>query len=371
MPTRSIEYSASDSGYPYPFPACLVSCVGFAAERPRNHHILNRRLVHLLVEALGDRRGEYNTIEHRQVQEGQERWGISGDGPNHTSYGRFRRLRAWIDDDAVFPWHKLAFLSIQSPGGRSKGAPAPVLYRLEYHDRRMVENFRCEARVSVHIGGHAILGLGQSKTNQLIQSVMEIFSEYPEIHQGYVECAHRVESHDGAYYTKQPDWPISLSKLREMWEWNRSGSVVRDYVRADSWGVYIGPGLSSRCDPKTDLVERFNSRVLPTYRRNHEAVRFASGATYFRMSASPFDQVALNFFEGKWVIENISWLRDQLRDTGTLWHLGLTRTDPLLKDDYRDLIPEDERRAMPPDRYPQPPKPQKKKRRKGTSKKIP
>lgn len=358
MVTEKMDYQASDSGYPYPFPACLISCVGFAATRPRNHHVLNRNLLRLLIEALGDRRGEFSGIDYVQVQEGDERWGIAGDGPNPDIFGKVRRLREWIDDEAALPWRSLAYLSVQSPGGMSKGAPAPVLYRLEYHDRRIVESFRCEARVSVHIGGQAVLALGEHGTNELIQLVMSLFSEYPEIHQGYVECAHRVESHDGAYYTKQPSWPIAMPKLREVWEWNRSGSVVRDYVRADSWGIYVGPVLARRCDPKADLVERFNSRVLPTYRRNHDAIRLPSGAMYFRMSGSPFDQVALNFFEGKWVIENLSWLRDQLRETGTLWHLGLARVDPLLKDDYRDFIPEDERRAMPPDRYPQPPKPQ-------------
>lgn len=307
----------------------LVSCVGFAAGRPRMHADLIRDLLAIMIDAFGDCTAHVKWIAHpEEGEDGHEPTGSFAVEGKSPATCKAKSATAWVQEhaDELASSYCVDFQVMLRSGYK---AGRPVRWALYYHDRMAPWKFRTDARISVHIDAALFAAEYRKSPFRLLSDITRVFSEYPEVHQGFIEAGHRSDSWDGDFYSAAPSWPISLVKLKEMWEWQRAGNITRKYVRADTWGIYVGPGLAAKVDPKRDVVERFNDRFFPSGKREHDAVRHPSGALTFYCTESPVDQLGGNYASSETLVENLTWIRDRLRETDTLWHLGLSRHDPM------------------------------------------
>lgn len=326
----------SRSIWPPPLNHHIVSCVGFASMRPARSGVLIESLLRTMSRYFGDCTTHVSYIVHDQPGDGQEIPGASGVDWKSPKDSKEKSVERWLARSRrrLRSMYRLE-CRVMRKGGAKWGRP--VRWALYYHDRKSVYKFRSDARISVHVDASEYERERRRSGNQLVNDLTGIFSQHPEIHQGFFESAHRVDSWDGDFYSAAPRWPKSLSKMREEWEWQRAGNITRQYVRADTWGIYIGPGLAAKADPKRDLLERFNDRFFPSGKKEQDGMRHESGALSLYCSESPVDQLGHNFISSGILLENLTWIRDQLRETDTLWHLGHSRHDPMNRNEPYDI----------------------------------
>jgi hypothetical protein len=300
------------------------------------HADLIRDLLAIMIDAFGDCTAHVKWLVHDQAQDGAEPpYSLATDWKS-PSQVKSRTVREWLSAhdqelSSCFDLYFQVMLRNRFKWGR------PARWALYYHDRYCAYKFRTDARISVHVDAAHFAVEYKKNGLKLLSDITSVFARHPEIHQGYIESGHRSMTWNGDFYSASQSWPISLPKLKEMWEWQRAGNITRQYVRADHWGIYIGPGLAAKADPKRDLLERFNDRFFPSGNKEQDGVRHESGALTLYCTESPVDGMDGNFVSSGTLVENLTWIRDQLRETDTLWHLGHSRHDPMNRNEPYDI----------------------------------